>query len=110
MFSKTHSRTKVKEYLSKLSGRRHFVYGGITVISSKGFISKLVKTEVFFNNIPDNEINNKILVEEGVEKQEVMQYKDLHQNLLKNKGSYTNVVGLSLSDLYLMLKGMGFKN
>ena len=27
----------------------------------------------------------------------------------KIKGSYTNVVGLSLSDLYLMLKGIGFK-
>ena len=84
MFSKTHSRTKVKEYLSKLSGRRHFVYGGITVISSKGFISKkLVKTEVFFNNIPDNEINNKILVEEGVGKAGGYAIQGLHQNLLK---------------------------
>ncbi len=112
VFSKTHSRTKVKEYLSKLSGRRHFVYGGITVISSNGFISKkLVKTEVFFNNIPNNEINNKILVEEGVGKAGGYAIQGLASKFVKKiKGSYTNVVGLSLSDLYLMLKGMGFKN
>ena len=48
VFSKTNSKIQVKEYLSKLSGRKHFVYGGITVISSDGKISKkLVKTEVF---------------------------------------------------------------
>ena len=68
-FQKLIQELKVKEYLSKLSGRRHFVYGGITVISSKKQISKKsVKTEVFFNNILNNEINNKMLVEEGVGK------------------------------------------
>ena len=58
VFSKTNSRAKVREYLSKLSGRRHFVYGGITVISPDGQISKKsVKTgfakDENNNQIPD---------------------------------------------------------
>ncbi len=112
VFSKTHSRTKVREYLSKLSGRRHFVYGGITVISSDGQISKKsVKTEVFFNSISNNEINNEMLIEEGIGKAGGYAIQGLASKFVKKiKGSYTNVVGLSLSDLYLMLKGMGFKN
>ena len=58
-----------------------------------------------------NEINNKILLEEGVGKAGGYAIQGLASKFVKKiKGSYTNVVGLSLSDLYLMLKGMGFKN
>ena len=112
VFSKTNSRAKVREYLTKLSGRRHFVYGGITVISPDGQISKKsVKTEVFFNSIPNNEINNEMLVQEGIGKAGGYAIQGLASKFIKKiKGSYTNVVGLSLNDLYSMLKGMGFKN
>ena len=112
VFSKTNSKIQVKEYLSKLSGRKHFVYGGITVISSDGKISKkLVKTEVFFNHISKKELNNKMLIEDGIGKAGGYAIQGLASKFVKKiKGSYTNVVGLSLSDLYLMLKGIGFKN
>ena len=82
------------------------------MISPDGQISKKsVKTEVFFNNIPNNEINNEMLVQEGIGKAGGYAIQGLASKFIKKiKGSYTNVVGLSLSDLYLMLKGMGFKN
>ena len=112
VFSKTNSKVQVKKYLSKLSGRKHFVYGGITVISSNGRISKkLVKTEVFFNNISNKELNDTMLIEEGLGKAGGYAIQGLASKFVKKiKGSYTNVVGLSLSDLYQMLKGIGFKN
>ncbi len=111
-FSKAISANQVKEYLSKLSGRKHFVYGGITIISSKGqVLKKFVKTEVFFNSISENELDDKNLLEEGVGKAGGYAIQGLASKFVKKiKGSYTNVVGLSLSDLYLMLKGIGFKN
>ena len=112
VFSKTDSKKQVKEYLTKLSGRKHFVYSGITVISSSGQISKkLVKTEVFFNSISKEELNDKKLIEEGLGKAGGYAIQGLAAKFVKKiKGSYTNVVGLSLSDLYLMLRGLGFKN
>ena len=82
IFSKTSSEAKVKEYLTELSGRKHFVYGGITVISSKGQISKkLVKTEVLFNKISQDELNDMLLINEGIGKAGGMQFKDLLQSL-----------------------------
>ena len=112
IFSKTNSKVQVKRYLSKLSGRKHFVYGGITIISSNGIISKkLVKTEVFFNKISDKELNDEMLIQEGLGKSGGYAIQGLASKFVKKiKGSYTNVVGLSLSDLYEMLKGIGFKN
>ena len=75
------------------------------------FQKKLVKTEVFFKHISNNEINNKMLIEEGIGKAGGYAIQGFASKFVKKiKGSYTNVVGLSLSDLYLMLKGMGFKN
>ena len=110
IFTKASSSNQVKEYLSKLSARKHFVYGGITVISPNGQISKkIVKTEVFFNEISEMELDNKLLIKEGIGKAGGYAIQGLASKFVKKiKGSYTNVVGLSLSDLYLMLKGIGF--
>ena len=55
-----------------------------------------MKTEVFFNNIPNNEINNEMLVEEGIGKAGGYAIQGLASKFVKKiKGSYTNVVGLS---------------
>ena len=112
IYSKTHNEIQVKEYLKNLSGKKHFVYGGITVISSSGEISrKMVKTEVFFNQISKQELNDKNLIKEGLGKAGGYAIQGLASKFVRKiKGSYTNVVGLSLSDLYSMLKGLGFKN
>ena len=112
IYSKTNNENQVKEYLKNLSGRKHFVYGGITVISPNGKISrKMVKTEVFFNRISEQDLNDKNLIKEGIGKAGGYAIQGICSKFVKKiKGSYTNVVGLSLSDLYLMLKGLGFKN
>ena len=70
----------------------------------------MVKTEVFFNSISKEELNDKKLIEEGLGKAGGYAIQGLAAKFVKkNKRFYTNVVG-SLSDLYLMLRGLGFKN
>ena len=101
----------VRKYLSELSGKKHFVYGGICVISPKGVIArKLIITEVYFNRILKNELNDELLLKDGIGKSGGYGIQGLAIKFIKKiKGSYTNVVGLSLPDLYNILKGLGFK-
>ncbi|MBS91466.1 MAG: septum formation inhibitor Maf [Rickettsiales bacterium] len=111
-FSKTFSHKKVKEYLISLSGRKHYVLGGICVIDPKGNVfKKLVKTEVYFNKISLQELKNEPLINEGKGKAGGYAIQGYAAKFVKKiRGSYSNVVGLSISDLYLILKGIGFKN
>ena len=56
-------------------------------------------------------MNDKNLIKEGLGKAGGYAIQGLASKFIRKiKGSYTNVVGLSLSDLYLMLRGLGFKN
>jgi len=112
VFSKTFSHQKVKEYLISLSGRKHFVYGGICVIDSKGKISRrFVQTEVYFNKISSKELEDQHLINEGIGKSGGYAIQGLAAKFIKKiRGSHSNVIGLSIPDLYQILKGLGFKN
>ena len=109
-YNKTNDLNKVKHYLKELSGKKHFVYGGICIISPNGIVSKkLVKTEVFFNKINDQEFTNDKLLNEGIGKSGGYAIQGIATKFIKKiKGSYTNVVGLSLSDVYNILMSHGF--
>ena len=61
VLSKCKSKEQVKDYLLYLSGKKHYVFGGICVINFNGIVSKkLVKTEVYFDKIPKDEIHNDV--------------------------------------------------
>ena len=109
-YNKTNDLKRVKDYLKELSGKKHFVYGGICVISPNGSVSKkLVKTEVYFNKINDEEFFNDKLLNEGIGKSGGYAIQGMATKFIKKiKGSYTNVVGLSLSDVYNILMSHGF--
>ena len=109
-YNKTKDLKKVKDYLKELSGKKHFVYGGICVISPNGLVSKkLVKTEVYFHKINDKEFANDKLLNEGIGKSGGYAIQGMATKFIKKiKGSYTNVVGLSLSDVYNILMSHGF--
>ena len=111
IFKKTNKKEIIKKYLEELSGRRHKVYGGICIISPKGTISKkLVTTEVFFNKISKNEYNEDLL-NEGKNKAGGYSIQGQASKFVKKiRGSYTNIVGLSLGDVYNMLLGEGYFN
>ena len=105
IFHKTNSLSEVKSYLQTLSGRKHFVYGGLCVLSTSGkAFRKFSKTEVYFNKILDNEITKQIL-EDGVGKAGGYALQNFGSRFVKKiRGCYTNVIGISIPELYKILK------
>ena len=96
----------------ELSGKKHFVLGGLCVLSPNGEISKrTVKTEVFFKKLSNTEISDEDLQKDGLNKAGGYAIQNLGSLIVsKIKGSYFNVVGLCLFELVQMLKGLGWKN
>ena len=111
-YDKTDKISEVKRYLNELSGKKHFVLGGICVLSPNGEISKrTVKTEVFFKKLSNTEISDEDLQKDGLNKAGGYAIQNLGSLIVsKIKGSYFNVVGLCLFELVQMLKGLGWKN
>ena len=105
IFHKTSSLSKIKSYLQTLSGRKHFVYGGLCVVSTSGkAFRKFSKTEVYFNKILDNEITKQVL-EDGVGKAGGYALQNFGSRFVKKiRGCYTNVIGISIPELYKILK------
>ena len=105
IFNKTNSTSEIKSYLQALSGRKHFVYGGLCVLSPSGkAFRKFSKTEVYFNKILDNEITKQVL-EDGVGKAGGYALQNFGSRFVKKiRGCYTNVIGISIPELYKILK------
>ena len=105
IFHKTNSVSEIKSYLQALSGRKHFVYGGLCVLSKSGkAFRKFSKTEVYFNKILDKEITKQVL-EDGVGKAGGYALQNFGSRFVKKiRGCYTNVIGISIPELYKILK------
>jgi septum formation protein len=112
IFDKTQNEEKIKSYLEELSGRKHKVYGGICVISPSGEILKrLVITDVYFKKIPKNELNNPIFLKDGKGKAGGYAIQGYGGRFVRKiRGSYTNVVGLSIVELNEIFDGIGLSN
>ncbi len=111
IYKKTNELDKIKLYLNELSGKKHFVYGSICIVSpKKKIVTRLVKTEVFFKRISKEELNNNTFLRDGILKSGGYAIQSFGVMFVKKiKGSYTNVVGLSLYDVNNMLSGLGWK-
>ena len=112
LYSKCNSKDDVKNHLSQLSGRKHFVYGGICVIDGSGRIyKKLVKSEVYFDLLSSNDLSNPVLLNEGIGKAGGYAIQGIGGKFIRKiRGSYSNVVGVCLNSLYKILINIGFKN
>ena len=93
-------------YLKKLSGRRHRVYGGITLIDPQGRVfSRSCKTLVQFKLLSASDIQNYIELGEWKGKAGGYAIQGVAGGFVKYMaGSYSNVVGLSLYDTMKILK------
>ena len=111
VFEKAENKNEVLEYLKKLSGKKHYVYGGICIISPNNKILKrVVITEVFFKKLCSYDFNDNELLFEGVGKAGGYAIQGKGSLLVKKiKGSFYNVVGLSIFELNNMLLGLGWK-
>lgn len=109
---KAESKEQAISFISKLSGRRHRVYGGITLITPENkAITRLSKTIVQFKHLSSNEINEYINSNEWQGKAGGYAIQGIAASYIKFiSGSYSNVVGLSLYDTMNILKSGGYKS
>lgn len=107
-------KAETKEYaltcLHKLSGRRHRVYGGITLITPDGRVrTRLCQTIVKFKHLTENDIQTYIESQEWEGKAGGYAIQGLAGSYIQYlSGSYSNVVGLSLYDTMKILESGGY--
>ena len=109
ILGKAESEESARRSLSLLSGRRHRVCGGVTVIDPAGrAVSRLVRTAVAFKQLSEEEMAAYLAGGEwqGKAGGYAIQGRAAAFVRLVN-GSYSNVVGLPLHETYQLLVGLG---
>jgi septum formation protein len=101
---------EAKRFLELLSGRRHRVHGGITLVAPDGRrLTRVVTTQVVFRRLSESDIAWYLDSGEWQGKAGGYAIQGLAGAFVKSlNGSYSNVVGLSLFDVRNMLDGAGF--
>ncbi len=97
--------------LQRLSGRRHRVYGGVTVIAPDGRSARRqVTTAVRFKRLDAEEIAAYVAAEEWRGKAGGYAIQGLAAAFVPAiTGSYSNVVGLPLAETLALLRGLGYR-
>ena len=97
--------------LETLSGRRHHVYGGIALITPDGrMIKNCIDTLVQFKRLTSKDIETYLESGEWEGKAGGYAIQGMAESYIKYiRGSYSNVVGLSLYDTMKILDGAGYK-
>ena len=85
--------------LKKLSGRRHIVLSGYTFINQQKEINRTVKTEVYFNELNDDLINQYIKTGSPLDKAGAYGIQDGFPLVERIVGSYDNVMGFPSEDI-----------
>lgn len=91
--------------LRKLSGKKHHVISGFTLLSPEVEINKNVVTEVYFNELSDETIEAYIKTGSPFDKAGAYGIQDEAHKLVREiKGSYYNVMGLPVEELGKFIK------
>jgi len=102
------SRTDAGKMLEKLSGQKHSVYTGITILKNEVYISEAEKTDVYFRELTDKEINAYIETDEPMDKAGSYAAQGSAAIFIKRiEGDFFNVMGLPLCRLSMMLEDFG---
>ncbi|MEO6694614.1 MAG: Maf family protein, partial [Ignavibacteria bacterium] len=104
ILNKPENTSQAKEYLSKLSGKRHYVFTGVNIINTKNGkeIFFCEKTSVYFRKLNSEEINYYVKTSKPLDKAGAYGIQDDFGCLFikKIEGDYYNIVGLPLVKLY----------
>jgi septum formation protein len=97
--------------LEMLSGRRHRVFGGVTVIAPGGETRhRIVRTRVAFKRLEASEIAAYIASEEWRGKAGGYAIQGLAAAFVPSiNGSYSNIVGLPIFETAQLLRGLGYR-
>lgn len=108
VFGKPKSREEAAFMLRNLSGRGHTVYTGVTVLHGEVCDSEVEKTEVYFRELGDREIEAYIDSGEPMDKAGAYGAQGLASLFVQGiNGDFFNVMGLPVCRLGRMLKKQG---
>ena len=100
ILGKPHSKEQASEMLHKLSGRKHVVISGYTIISKEKEVTRTVRTYVYFNKLSDELIERYIASGSPMDKAGAYGIQDEEFHLVDHiEGSMDNVVGLLTEDI-----------
>jgi septum formation protein len=102
---------EARAFLKLLSGRRHHVIGGITVIDATGGVhTRTVTSVVRFSRLSDADIDGYLALGEWSDKAGGYAIQGRAAVFVAFiSGSYSNIVGLPLHETVALLAGVGFK-
>jgi septum formation protein len=110
VLGKAETEDEARSCLKFLSGRRHRVLGGLSLIGLDGAVhSRLVTTNVAFKRLEKGEIES--YIQSGEWQGKAGGYAIQGRAAVfarKIIGSYSNIVGLPLFETSMLLKGLGF--
>lgn len=110
ILGKPENRQNAFEMLSSLSGSTHSVISGLCLIYGDKVITDYEKTDVFFDEISDKEINDYVVSGECDDKAGAYAIQGKASKWIKGiNGCYFNVVGLPVHLLYKMAKENGIE-
>lgn len=100
ILGKPHTAEKAREMLHKLSGRKHVVISGYTIISKEKEVTRTVRTYVYFNKLSDELIEKYIATGSPMDKAGAYGIQDREFDLVNHiEGSFDNVIGLPTEDI-----------
>ena len=100
IMGKPHTVEKAREMLHKLSGRKHVVISGYTIISKEKEVTRTVRTYVYFNKLSDELIEKYIATGSPMDKAGAYGIQDREFDLVSHiEGSFDNVIGLPTEDI-----------
>lgn len=91
--------------ISRLGGKSHQVYTGVTLISLRGQITFADQTDVFVSPMTDDEVREYVRRGESMDKAGAYGIQGYFAAYIERiEGSYTNVMGLPVGRVYQQLK------
>lgn len=110
ILGKPKSNAEAVSMLTKLSGRQHDVYTGVSIFAPNVSICFYEKTEVLFWELSDEEINWYVQSGEPLDKAGAYGIQELGSLLVKKiNGDYFTVVGLPVARTVRELKKAGYQ-
>jgi septum formation protein len=111
ILGKPQGREAAAKSLKLLSGRRHSVFGGISILAPGIILNRIIVTKVQFKHLSEHDINWYLDSEEWLGKAGAYAIQGRASVFIKKiNGSYTNVVGLCLHATESMLGGIIDRN
>ena len=108
---KTEAEDEARACLTRLSGRRHRVLGGLALRLHDGrLVTRLVTSRVTMKRLAPDEIDRYIATGDWKGKAGGYAIQGPAATMVRHiEGSYSNIVGFSLYDIAAMLQGNGFR-